>query len=355
MNHHNTYTSAALLFYNSHNYFFIRSIIIIKYPEHTLESYEAGLIHGAGIMECDVTFTKDRQLICRHAQCDLHTTTDVVTRPELNAKCTKPFVPGEGAKCCASDFTLAEIKTLCAKMDSRVSNAETPEEYIGGVAGFRTTMYENECPKVPTHMESIELIKSYGAKFTPELKTPSVDMPFEGDYSQEDYAQQLVDEYIEAGVDPSAVWPQSFLWSDAIYWVQNTDYKQAVALEGQYSNYYFSEGDFDAHVADIKDAGVTYIAPPMWMLLDLDGTKMTESNYSAYSKKNGFAIITWTLERSGPLVSGGGWYYQTVTDVIDRDGDQFELLHALHTEVGITGIFSDWPATTTFYANCMGL
>ena len=27
----------------------------------------------------------------------------------------------------------------------------------------------------------------------------------------------------------------------------------------------------------------------------------------------------------------------------------------LAREVGVQGIFSDWPATVTFYANCMGL
>jgi len=328
----------------------------MQYPEHTLESYKAALVQGAGIVECDVTFTKDKQLIFRHAQCDLHTTTDVVTRPELNAKCTTPYTPGGSPKCCASDFTLEEIKTLCAKMDSSDSSATDAEGYIGGVAPFRTTLYSYECPEVPTHMESIELIKEWGAKFTPELKTPSVDMPYEGTYTQEDYAQQMIDEYIEAGVDQSAVWPQSFLWDDVVYWSKNTDFKQGVALVGDYDDYDLSAPDFAAKVAPLKDAGVMYMAPPMWMLLDLDSkSKMTMSTYASFIKDHGFEIITWTLERSGPLTTGGGWYYQSVTDVIDRDGDQFELLHALHKTVGIVGIFSDWPATTTFYANCMGL
>ena len=117
-----------------------------------------------------------------------------------------------------------------------------------------------------------------------------------------------------------------------------------------------SASDFAAKVAGLENAGVSYMAPPMWMLLKLDDmSKMTISDYGQLIKDHGFDIITWTLERSGPLTTGGGWYYQTVTDVIDRDGDQFELLYALHTEVGIVGIFSDWPATTTFYATCMGL
>ena len=34
---------------------------------------------GAGIVECDVTFTKDGELVCRHDECDLATTTDIVT------------------------------------------------------------------------------------------------------------------------------------------------------------------------------------------------------------------------------------------------------------------------------------
>ena len=43
---------------------------------------------GAGVIECDVTFTKDRQLVCRHSQCDLHTTTNILSLPALAAKCT---------------------------------------------------------------------------------------------------------------------------------------------------------------------------------------------------------------------------------------------------------------------------
>lgn len=103
----------------------------MQLPEHTYGAYKMASIQGAGIIECDVTFTKDRQLICRHAQCDLHYTTNVVTIPELNAKCTRPWEPfqGEEPLCCATDFTLDEIKLMCAKMESRNNiSAATPEE-----------------------------------------------------------------------------------------------------------------------------------------------------------------------------------------------------------------------------------
>lgn len=47
---------------------------------------------GAGIIECDATFTKDKQLICRHAQKDLHTRTKVRVTP-LAEKCIMLFQP----------------------------------------------------------------------------------------------------------------------------------------------------------------------------------------------------------------------------------------------------------------------
>ena len=79
---------------------------------------------GAGILECDVTFTKDKELVCRHDQCDLHTTTNILATP-LASKCTKPFIPVNSATgtpaqvlCCTSDLTLAEFKSLKGKMDA---------------------------------------------------------------------------------------------------------------------------------------------------------------------------------------------------------------------------------------------
>ena len=53
---------------------------------------------------------------------------------------------------------------------------------------------------------------------------------------------------------------------------------------------------------------------------------------------------------------GGGFYYQSLPPgTINNDGDMLEVLDVLAQDVGIIGIFSDWPATVTFYANCMGL
>ena len=64
-------------------------------------------------------------------------------------------------------------------------------------------------------------------------------------------------------------------------------------------------------------------------------------------------MIAWTLERSGPLANGGGWYYQSIPSATNNDGDTLTLLDVLARQVGVIGVFSDWPATTTFYANCL--
>lgn len=334
----------------------------LQYPEHTAQSYSAAARMGAGIIECDVAFTKDKELVCRHAQNDLATTTDILVRPDLAAKCTQPFVPanpatGEKAKaeCRTSDVTLAEFLTLNGKMDASNADALTPEEFLGGTVDYRTDLFTPGT--VMSHKQSIALINSFGRKFTPELKTPAVEMPYQGTYTQADYAQQMVNDYKDAGVAPENVFLQSFLLEDVLYWIANEPEfgKQAVYLDDQYNNDAFDVSNPDTweySMQDLADKGVQIIAPPMWMLVAAEGGKYVPSIYAKQAMEAGLDIITWTLERSGPLTTGGGWYYQTVSEITTTDGDMFELLDVLAKDVGVLGVFSDWPATTTYYANC---
>lgn len=39
--------------------------------------------------------------------------------------------------------------------------------------------------------------------------------------------------------------------------------------------------------------------------------------------------------------------------MIQRDGDKLLTLDTLVNDVGAIGVFSDWPATVTFYDNCV--
>ena len=106
---------------------------------------------------------------------------------------------------------------------------------------------------------------------------------------------------------------------------------------------------------ELAERGVNYIAPPIWMLLTVEDGRMVASPYALAAKDAGLKIIAWSFERSGSLRSGGGWYYQSVSDVLSHDGQMYEVLDVLAEEVGIVGMFSDWPATVSYYASCMGL
>ena len=334
----------------------------LMFPEHTVESNIAAAQMGAGILECDVTFTSDLELVCRHAQNDLHTTTNIVVT-DLADQCTTPFSPATGdasasAECRTSDITLAEFMTLEPKMDASNGAATTAEEYLGGTADWRTDLYVDNTTLM-THAESIEIFRELGAKFTPELKSPSVEMPFNG-FSQEDYAQKLVDEYKAAGVPASDVWLQSFNMEDVLYWIENEpDFgAQAVYLMDEYNIEGYSPMDpstWPNTMEELKAMGINIIAPPTWMLLTVENGEIAPSALANAAKEADLQIITWTLERSGPLGNGGGWYFQSVADVTDNDGVYFEVLDVLAQQVGVEGVFSDWPATTTYYANCMGL
>ena len=89
--------------------------------------------------------------------------------------------------------------------------------------------------------------------------------------------------------------------------------------------------------------------------MTVDNGRIVPSAYANAARKAGLKVIAWTLERSGPLGNGGGWYYQSIKELIDGDSAVFELLNILSRDVRIAGIFSDWLATVTYYANCMGL
>jgi glycerophosphoryl diester phosphodiesterase len=347
----------------------------LQFPEHTKESHEAGARMGAGILECDVSFTADKQLVCRHDQCDLHTTTNILLTP-LAAKCSQPFSPATfdasgvrakaaSALCCTSDLTVAEYKTLKGKMDASNANATTPQQYQGGTANFRTDLYSSGGTLL-THKESIELLRKLKAKFTPELKGPNraAKLQVEAVFgSQAAYAQAMIDDYKAAGISPRKVWAQSFNIDDVLYWVKNEPAfgKQAVYLD-------------DANVpADVPTAadlqgyaqlGIRVVAPPTWVLLAVQNGKIVASQYAKDARAAGLDIITWTLERSGRIVeevlptkgtASPSFYYQSTLDALTSDGDIMTTLDVLAKDVRILGIFSDWAGTVSYYASCMGL
>ncbi len=347
----------------------------LQFPEHTKESHEAGARMGAGIQECDVTFTRDRQLVCRHDQCDLHTTTNILLTP-LADRCTQPFSPAQfdasgrlikaaTALCCTSDLTVDEFKSLKGKMDAFNPAARTAQEFQGGTPNFRTELYSTGATLL-THKESIELLRDLGSKYTPELKAANraAKLQVEAVFgSQSAYAQAMIDDYKEAGISPGKVFAQSFNKDDILYWIKNDpDFgRQAVFLDDANVP---AELPGAAELKGYAKQGIRIVAPPMWALLAVDNGKIVPSQYTRDAKAAGLDIITWTLERSGRIVedvlptrgtSSPSFYFQTTLDALHNDGDLMTTLDVLARQVGILGIFSDWSGTVSYYASCMGL
>ena len=334
----------------------------LQFPEHTKESYIAAARTGAGIVECDVTFTSDRELVCRHSQCDLATTTNILSTP-LAEKCSMPpdynaKLPFEEVRCCTSDITLKEFKSLTGKMDAGKATATTLDEYLNSTASWRTDLYAHEGTLL-SHAESIQLFDDLGVGMTPELKAALVPLPFDGDYTRNQQATQMLQEYRDAKIDPSRVWPQSFEETDIAHWINTApDFaSQVVYLDDRYNESGFNALDkttWTPTMGQLKESGIQYLAPPLWMLVTLNKAgKMVPSPYAQAATAAQLKLIAWSLERSGPIhVNNGGWYHQSVAAAMQNDGDVLVLLDVLAKDVGVEAVFSDWPATTSYYAHC---
>jgi glycerophosphoryl diester phosphodiesterase len=181
--------------------------------------------------------------------------------------------------------------------------------------------------------------------------------------SQASYAQKMIDELRDARVDPRNVWLQSFDKRDVLYWIQNAPEfgRQAVYLDSidPTANPPIPPQTLD-ELTQLRKQGVRYFAPPFPALLAVDANdNIVPSQYARDIKRLGFKIITWTFERSdlrqGASKAGFYYYFDPQGRAIKKDSDMYKALDALAKQVEIVGIFSDWPATVTYYANCMGL
>lgn len=336
------------------------------FPEHTRESYLAAISQGAGIIECDVSFTNDGALVCRHSQCDLHTTTNILETP-LAAKCRLPFSGATAdaaatAKCCTNDLTLDEFRSLCGKHDNADRTAVTAKGYMQGASALDGQRYPG-CGTLMTLDDSITLIEQHGRKHAPELKAADGPMPF----TQAEYAQALIDQYRRREVPAERVFPQSFNPADLQYWLRAEPQfaAQAVLLDSRDAGIDPADpadpgpATDTPNFAQLHAMGLRYLAPPMWYLLRTEGNDIVPSRYAQGARDAGLQLIAWTLERSGGIAAvratpQNAYYYQSTLGILRDDGDILRTLDVLAKDVGVAGVFSDWPATTTVYANCLG-
>jgi glycerophosphoryl diester phosphodiesterase len=160
--------------------------------------------------------------------------------------------------------------------------------------------------------------------------------------------------------------------NDVLYWINHTPYgRQAVFLVD-----YDAAKDnillFDTNgkqlekredqlkfFAELRKAKIRIIAPAMPALLAVNAGHVVPSQLAKDLKSMGFDIITWTFERADLRqgASKAGFYYDfdPTGAAIKKDSDMYNALDVLAREVRILGIFSDWPATVSYYASCMDL
>ena len=142
-------------------------------PEHTLPGYALAIRLGADYIEPDLVATKDGHLIARHEPV-ITDTTDVRDHPEFADRERTATIDGvEYTGWFASDFTLAEIKTLRAVQ----SFPERPQQFNGRY-------------KIPTLDQVIALAKRQSRRtgrrigIYPETKHPTyhrnLGLPLEG-------------------------------------------------------------------------------------------------------------------------------------------------------------------------------
>ncbi len=321
------------------------------FPEHTREGYLAAVRQGAGFVECDAVPTRDGALVCRHSEGDLAETTNILATP-LAAKCRRGFRPGHKPDCRTTDLTLAEFLSLEGWPEGHDERARKPEDYYRAAPAWRTLAYAPGT--VMSHRGYIELLLPTGVNFIPELKKASLPPGL----SLDEYRRRIVDDYRELGVPPERVYLQSFDLEDIRFWRRYApEYaRNAVWLDGRYKERGFDPAHperLEPTMEELATEGLRYLSPPLWVLLALDdGGEIVPSAYARAAREAGLELVPWTLERSGPLSSGGGWYYQSVGAAIRSDGDVYRVLDVLVNEIDVYAVFSDWPATVVFFDRC---
>ena len=202
-------------------------------PDHTLEGYKLAIQNGADFIEPDLVATKDGELIARHEP-NITATTDVASRSEFASRKTTRLVDGASETgWFATDFTLAEIKTLRAIQPLSDRDQSVNGKYL-----------------IPTLREVLDLAKTEGAKagrvvgVYPETKHPTYHV--DANLKLEDRLLTILNDYGYTKKD-SPVIIQSFEVSNLQYLRPKTQVRLVQLVDGD---------DYD-----FKTGKVTFAAP----------------------------------------------------------------------------------------------
>ncbi|MFN7724277.1 MAG: glycerophosphodiester phosphodiesterase family protein [Rubrivivax sp.] len=257
-------------------------------PEHTLEAYAKAIQLGANYIEPDLVMTKDGVLIARHEPM-LDSTTDVASKFGAERKTTR-IVDGVATTAYfASDFTLAEIKTLRAVQP----RASRDQSFNGQFS-------------IPTLDEIIALAKSQSLAtgrtvgIYPEVKHSTF---HDGLFGKKVFEDKLVNT-LHAAYGNSAnapVFIQSFEVSNLQYLNGQTDIRLVQLVDAD----------------DVKADGSMSLVDPYRQPYDvqLNGGQLT---FADMVSNVGLAFIKTYADGVGPWKP---YLVKTVDDGVDRNGD----------------------------------
>lgn len=325
-------------------------------PEHTLESYKAAIEQGADFIEPDLVLTKDGVMIARHEPM-LDGTTDVATKFPASRMSTRNVDGVPTTAYFASDFTLAEIRTLRA-VQARASRSQVYNGLFG----------------IPTLDEVIALAKSEGARLGrtvgiyPEIKHSTFhadEVRFGANVFEDKLLTTLHTAY--GNVASAPVFIQSFEVSNLQYLNTKTNIKLVQLIDAD----------------DVKDDGSMSLVAPYHKPYDFV-VKNDARSFADLLTSTGLDFVKTYADAVGPWKP---YLVKTVNDGVERTGDAtltindrrvdgstgvIELAHQkgllVHTwtfrddasgygfadpkaemqyymRLGIDGVFTDFPAT----------
>jgi glycerophosphoryl diester phosphodiesterase len=257
-------------------------------PEHTLAGYRRAIEQGASFIEPDLVMTKDGAFIARHEPM-LGGTTDVASKFGASRKSTRMVDGVSVTDYFASDFTLAEIKTLRAIQPV----AGRPQQFNGRF-------------EIPTLDEIIALAKRQSAKLGrnvgiyPEIKHSTF---HETEFGTKVFEDKLVATLHAAYGNTTAapVFIQSFESANLQYLNGKTDIKLVQLIDAN----------------DVKADGTLDLTAPYDRPYDftVNGDPRT---FQDLVSPSGLAFVKSYADGIGPWKP---YLVSTVDDGIDRTGD----------------------------------
>ena len=259
-------------------------------PEHTLEAYRAAIEQGADFIEPDLVLTQDGVMIDRHEPM-LDGTTDVASKFPASRMRTRDVDGVPTTAYFASDFTLAEIKTLRAVQP----RANRPQAYNG--------LYE-----IPTLDEVIALAKAEGTKrgksvgIYPEIKHSSFHATTVG-FGARVFEDKLVATLHAAygNVASVPVFIQSFEVSNLQYLNTQTNIRLVQLIDAD----------------DVKDDGSMSLVAPYHKPYDFVVSNDSRS-FADLLTSSGLDFIKTYADAVGPWKP---YLVKTVNDGVERTGD----------------------------------